>query len=293
MKYFENYKEIKEFEKGNIRKVFRNFAIDGLSFIDKISGVDVYLNKPRVQFLYIHHIFKDEEIKLRRLLEVLSKHHTFISYSEGVERIKNCNIDKPYIVFSTDDGFKNNINAGKIFSDFGVSACFFINPQILDCANYETIVEHCKTHLHFPPVEFLNWNEINYLQKLGHEIGSHTMNHKNIAQTNDIEIVNDMKECFDIIKKNCGEVKHFAFPYGRFSDFNEIGRKACFESGYISCASAERGCHVNHYKSMPYDEICILRDHVILDWKLTHILYFLVASSKKCSPQNNVFPKLN
>ena len=57
--------------------------------------------RARVQFLYIHHIFKDEENSFD---ELFLNYHTFISHSEAVNRVINGHIDKPYISISSDDG---------------------------------------------------------------------------------------------------------------------------------------------------------------------------------------------
>ena len=110
MNFFENYKEIKKLKPIGLRRNVRSFVLDGLTILDKVQGSDVVLNKPRVQFLYIHHVFKDEEQKLDALLKRLSQNHTFISYSDAVQKVLEGKIDKPYISISSDDGFKNNIN---------------------------------------------------------------------------------------------------------------------------------------------------------------------------------------
>lgn len=290
MKYYDNYSEIKTLQPFSIRGHMRTIALNGLSIIDRIKGVQNDLSKNRIQFLYIHHVFKDEEEKLDRLLEQLARNHTFISYSEAVNKILNRTIDKPYISFSSDDGLKNNLRAAEIFNGYGAKACFFVSPGIIDNSDYETIKNFCRTRIKFPPVEFLIWSDIERLQKMGHEIGAHTMEHINIANTKAEKIIEDCKMSFDILKYRCGEVKHFAFPYGRFFHFSEIGRKAVFASGFVSCASAERGCHVNPVKNILTEELCILRDHVILDWDINHIMYFIAKNSRKASPVNNYFP---
>jgi len=290
MKYYDNYSEIKSLQPFSIRGHVRTIALNGLSFIDKIRGIQNDLSKDRIQFLYIHHVFKDEEKKLDHLLKQLALNHSFISYSDAVNKILNKAIDKPYITVSSDDGFKNNLRAAEILDENGVKACFFVSPGIINNSDYETIKTFCRMRIKFPPVEFLNWNDIERLQKMGHEIGSHTMDHINIAEAKIEKIIEDCNMSIEVLKSKCGDVKHFAFPYGRFFHFSEIGRKAVFASGFVSCASAERGCHVNPDKSILNEELCILRDHVILDWSIDHVLYFLAKNSRKANPQNNYFP---
>ncbi|MES2516138.1 MAG: polysaccharide deacetylase family protein [Bacteroidota bacterium] len=293
MKYFENYKEIKKLKPEGMRGVLRSYALDCLSVWDKLSGLQYQLNKPRVQFIYIHHVFKDEEIKLEKLLKKLSLNHTFISYSDAVRKILEGKIDKPYICISSDDGFKNNVKAAEILNRYGAKACFFINPFVVDQKSYTEIKKHCRDRLSFPPVEFMDWKDIETIQKMGHEIGSHTMEHINVAET-EIDIFrDDCKKTYELIKMRCGEAKHFAFPYGRFFHFNETARQIVFNSGFVSCATAERGCHINHGRLLLNEELFIRRDHVVLDWNIDHIFHFLAANSKKANTLNNLSPYTN
>jgi peptidoglycan/xylan/chitin deacetylase (PgdA/CDA1 family) len=289
MTFVENYKELKK--KVSIRDTARSLILDGLALKNKlVSDDDGYLKKHRVQFLYIHHVFKDEEKPLRLLLDKLLQTHKPISYSNAVSKILQDDIDEPYIVFSSDDGLKNNIRAAHILKEFGISGCFFINPQIIDEVNNTKIQKFSQERLHFPPVEFMTWKDVQDLLHNGHEIGSHTMQHINIAETPAKNVFEDLAKSYEVIKKYCGSVAHFAYPYGRYFHFNETARKMVFDIGFTSCASAERGCHINPGKQLDERELFIRRDHILLHWKLSHILYFLIANSKKAAPANNFSP---
>lgn len=290
MQYFNNYNEIKKLKPTGFKGHLRKLALDALSVSDKITGADKYLKKPRIQFIYIHHVFRDEEMLLEQLLKKLSSHFTFISYSEAVEKILQGNIDKPYACISSDDGFKNNLKAAEILNRYGVKGCFFINPYIIGERSFDKIKEFCSKRLRFPPVEFMNWDDVEKLQREGHEIGSHTMEHINVAATDTDIFRDDTNLTYNILEKQCGTIKHFAFPYGRYFHFNEAARKIVFDAGFISCASAERGCHVNHDAPLAKDKLLIRRDHVILSWPTDHIFYFLAKNAKNASAQNNLFP---
>lgn len=285
--FIENYREVSSF--GNYRSVLRNWTLNCLSGWYDLKDTASIMMKPRVQFLLFHHVFKDEEASFRKLLTLLQKHFQFISYSDAIQKILNSEIDKPYLVLSSDDGFKSNLAAATILQEFGVSACFFVNPSIIGETDKKKISEYCDKILHFSPVEFLTWNDVDTMLKMGHEIGSHSMDHLRIAKSTVEHVKGDLGKSFSILKHRCGDVKHFAFPYGTFADFNELGRSVCFEAGFYSCASAERGSHVNNSTKITNTELCIRRDHIVFDWKLEHIMYFLKRSSINAKSPNNLF----
>jgi peptidoglycan/xylan/chitin deacetylase (PgdA/CDA1 family) len=285
-RFIHNYSEVARQKKTTLKSVLRNVALTGLSAVSSSS----YLKVPRVQFLYIHHLFRDEEKQLNKLLKLLAEDHQFISYSEAVERVLSGNIDKPYITFSSDDGFKNNLKAAEILDRYNAKACFFVNPGIVGATDYDVINKFCTETLRFPPVEFLTWHEIHKLQVAGHEIGSHTMMHINIAETPVQAITEDMHQTFKILTERCGSVAHFAFPFGRFFHFSAEGRKATFEAGFTTCATAERGCHIASPGPIAREDLCIRRDHTVLGWDINHIMYFLINNAKNANISNNLFP---
>ncbi len=282
--------ELERYHRQGARARVRSLALDGLAFGNRVRGVEEALARPRVQFLYIHHVLRDEEAQLERLMGHLAAHFTFIPYSEGVQRILENKIDKPYLCFSSDDGFKNNLRAGAVLKRYGATACFFVNPGMVGETSFGRIKAFCAERLHFPPVAFLDWDDIHALQRDGHEIGGHTMLHSDVGRMAAGAFAEDCREVRETLAARCGEAGHFAFPYGRFVNFNEQARRTVFASGHVSCASAERGCHVPHGAALAAEDLCIRRDHILLGWKLAHIMYFMVNNSRTASPAGNLFP---
>ena len=106
-----NYATVRRFQNYTTKNKFRDAVINLAAPVSSFLGIDkALIKKNRVQFLFLHHLFNDEVASFRKLLKALSKEHTFISYSEAVNRIKTGNIDKPYICFSSDDGYKSNVS---------------------------------------------------------------------------------------------------------------------------------------------------------------------------------------
>jgi len=292
MKFATQFQDVLNRKPLTFREKLRAIALDVLYVFEKLKQNENLLNKPRVQLLYFHHIFEDEEQNFRILLKKLAKNHTFISHSEAVNRIVTNTIDKPYIAFSSDDGFKNNLKAAEILNEFGASCCFYINPDLIEETNFEVIKKHCNEKLDFPATEMLTWDEVNQLQKMGHEIGSHTLNHKKVTDMNSDEMLYDFSKSHAILTEKSGEIKHFAYPYGRFFHFNGEAFNAVFKSGYQTCSSAERGCHINANEVQNANAILFRRDQIIAHWKWQHIFYFLINNAKKAAVNANKNPYL-
>ena len=97
----------------------------------KLIGFESALTRPRVHFVYLHHVFEDEVEPFRDLVRTLTSKMRAIDYSEGVERILSNRIDRPYVKGSFDDGFKNCLAAEKILEEFNALACFFVGSGIV------------------------------------------------------------------------------------------------------------------------------------------------------------------
>ena len=288
--YCDTFEETKKINPPGVRHKFRNVALNCLSELDKLRSRHRYLDKPRVQFLYMHHVFKDEEANFTKLLDFLAQKYQFVSYTDAVGLILNARISKPVISISFDDGFKNNIRAAEILHDHAINACFFVDPVACEFKTYAEKKDYCEQRLHFPPVDLLNWKDIEILQKLGQEVGGHGFGHHDMALQVEDVLSEDLHKAFMIFQRKCGGVKHFAFPFGRFSHFSEAARKSVFAAGFTSCASAERGCHINPNVPLENGELCILRDHLFLDGNLNHLLHFMINNSKNANAANNFYP---
>ncbi|MFZ1693845.1 MAG: polysaccharide deacetylase family protein [Flavobacteriales bacterium] len=289
MPFVERYAEIKAQESRNLRAVARHSALDALALAQRLRGKTAEaLALPRVQFLYIHHTFTDELHALEAMVRDLARTHTFISYSEAVERVRQGRMDKPYLCVSSDDGFRNNLDGARVLRDLGISACFFINPALIGLSDEAEVARICTERFHLPPVRFLNRSELDELAAMGHEIGSHTWEHLNMARISPQELAEDVQRSRRTLIEWMGKADHFAYPYGRFTDFTAAGYQAVLAAGHTSCATAERGCH-SGTAPIAAHELLIRRDHIILDWPLAHIRYFLAANALRGNATGNPF----
>jgi len=269
------------------RTVARQLALHGLSGFYRLAGRMNYLTRNRVQFIYLHHLFPEEEAGFRRLLSELSRRHTLISFSEAVDRVKSGNIDKPYVCFSFDDGFKQCLRAGEILNEFGIAGCFFICPSYVGETDWRKLQEICETRFAMPAMELLSWDDVERMLELGQEIGSHTMNHNVLSRISGQQVEDEVIGSREFFFQRLGGVRHFAWPEGRYMHFSPVAARIVSESGYDSCSSAERGCHVT---KPDMHNFCLRRDYISAQWPLSHAMYFLAKNSMTALPGDNGWP---
>jgi peptidoglycan/xylan/chitin deacetylase (PgdA/CDA1 family) len=247
----------------------------------------------RVQFFCVHHVFEDERASFARLIERLSRTHRFISYDEAVRRILEGRVDGPYLVLSFDDGFRSCVEAGRIMRDEGVRGMFFVCGSTIGGSGEippERIAAHCRERLNLPPVEHMAWDDLETLRNWGHEIGGHTMTHPNLAEIPMERVRDEVGRVRAVLIERLGECRHFAWTYGRFREFSAQAARAVFDAGYDSCASGERGVHVNTQAVEDPRLVCLRRDHLIAAWPYEHVRYFMARNRERIVTPDTMWP---
>ena len=269
------------------RDLVRHVVLDGIVMKYQLTGeFEAIKEKPVVQFMLLHDVYRNEEKKFAELLEWLSQRFKFVSYSEAVDAMNSGKITEPMINISFDDGMANNYVAAKIMREFEAKGCFFVCPNIVNESSSQKIAEFCSRQLHRDPCEFLGWDKLAEMKSWGHEIGSHTLNHTNLKSVSSAQAEDEINRSRDLIVEALGGVQHFAWPYGRYFHLTDEIAKMVFEAGYSSCASGERGSHVAHQDSSNR-RICVHRESMKLHWPLRHIKYFVAKSANlKLGPES-------
>lgn len=280
-------RSVRQLPTPRLRGAARRVALDALSATSRARGRRRAFERPRVQHLYFHHVFGDEEDGFRSLVRDLARDHDFVNYSEGVQRTWSGDFDAPYLAISFDDGLRSSSTAGRILAELGISACFFVVVSMVGETNFRRIAAFCRQSLAMPPVELLDWDDVAQLVEWGHEIGSHTMTHARLADLSPTAVIDELQMSREVLSARIGPVRHFAWPLGRFDAVPPDIVGQALDSGYESCASAVRGAHTS---AAPRNELCVRRDHVMARWPARHLRYFLARNSHTSSPETNRFP---
>jgi peptidoglycan/xylan/chitin deacetylase (PgdA/CDA1 family) len=231
-----------------------------------------------VQLVFLHHVWAREREAFERLLRRLALDHQFITYSEAVSRVASGSIDSPYIAFSIDDGLRSGMAAAQILEDFGARACFFVCPEIIGETDPALVEWFCRQRLGLPfSTDLLSWSELETLAGRGHEIGSHTMSHPCLSRLGPLQLEYEISQSYELLRQRLGAVKHFAWPFGGRSQFSAAAARVISNSGFVSCASGQRGCHTTGGQMPVY----LRRDHIVASWPIGHSLYFLARNARK------------
>lgn len=256
-----------------LRAKARHIALDALSLKAKLSSGRTALGTPRVHNLYLHEVPPSEEQRFRELLTWLRlTGHTFIPYSEGIERCATGDVDRSYITFSFDDGFASNLSASTILQEFDTVGCFFVVTDFIGATDLTRARAVLGKGITEPA---MSWSDLERMRAHGHEIGNHTRRHRNLARLTADEAADEILSARDVLVDRFGSVEHFAWPLGRWMHISEVAKDIA-QAAHVSVTSAERGAHGNSETA----DWCPRRDHIMTNWPLRHMQYFIIRSAQ-------------
>ena len=280
----------------SLRDTMRHGALTGLGLTDSIFGREQKISQRRiVQVANFHHMYDYEHESFRKFLTWFRSRYQVVSYSEAVSRIKSNEIDAAYGAITFDDGLKSNVDAGRILSEFDISAAFFVCPEIVGETKPEPLRKFCqKALMSFESDEFVSWDDLQNLKKQNHEVGNHTYSHPQLANLSLDQAVEEVTIAQDVLTQKLGDIKHFAWPFGRFDRLGSEVASALLNIGFESIGSGERGAHgkieSGSDQDIFSDRLCVRRDNLEARWPLTHIKHFMTRNSGRPVFQNQWWP---
>lgn len=142
------------------------------------------------------------------ILSMLKLGYKFIPFEDILDNTK---IGR-YLHITVDDGYKTCItDLLPILDEYDIKATFFIAPFLLGLpANHQLLVNNnC-----YPNEETMTTEDIQLLNKLGHNIGFHTGEHLNLSITDNDIVKQDFIKGLEFLSSLGISTDSFAYPFG-------------------------------------------------------------------------------
>jgi Predicted xylanase/chitin deacetylase len=214
--------------------------------------------------------------KYCEFLGFLRRNCDFIRIEDAVNIIKNKEISKDCLLsFTFDDGFEecHSIIAPAL-EEFKTNAAFFINANFI---NGDTEYKENFTNriLETPGKTPMNWKQIKDLQKRGHIIGSHTLDHVNMNSKNyeliNLQLSENKRQIEYYTNHPC---EFFAYPFGELKHINNDTLKLAEKYHKVIFSAT------NYKKYFSFNGRVLNRRHIESWWPQSYINYFLSAKRK-------------
>ena len=173
------------------------------------------------------------------MMRELKRHYEIVSLQSLIEVIKEGRALKGRVVVVTfDDGYKDNIDcAAPILKKHNIPATFFVTTGYIN------------TEMSFPwdrdsatKNPLMTWDEVRELDKMGFEIGAHTVTHADLGVVSTEEARKEVRLAKQHIEAELGKrVISFAFPFGRRGSCSPEVSRIVKEQGYACCCSGYGG----------------------------------------------------
>lgn len=208
-------------------------------------------------------------------LKYLNKHCELITIQEATQLISKRQFSQKecMVAFTFDDGFEECYTTiAPLLEKYNCRGAFFINANYISSGlSYQNqFNERTKTYTKKPML----WEQVIDLHKRGHVIGSHTLDHVNMAELleNELELQLDTNKKILEEKLNY-KCDYFAWTYGQLQHFPEVALNQTLKyHKYIFSGT-------NYKNYFSFNGKAINRRHIEAFWPKSHIKYFL--STKK------------
>jgi peptidoglycan/xylan/chitin deacetylase (PgdA/CDA1 family) len=127
-----------------------------------------------------------------------------------------------YVSLTFDDGYKSHVNASKILDSYGYRGTFYVISGLTSFENHE----------------LMNRSDLIDIAFRGHEIGGHTLTHKNADNITREEFIHDVEDGKAALENIGISPISFAYPFGHGTEWSDAVKNAGYrnakDGGYVA-----------------------------------------------------------
>ncbi len=192
------------------------------SSLGAIEGLAGGLNYPKDELivLCIHSTPRSRLKEFASIVKKLKQKFRAIEPNQLKDYFDGKLKDGPYVLYTFDDGLRNNFSAADILHKEGIHAIFFVVPDFIASNEPEdyyrkNIRPVVDSKIDNQPEDFVSmgYDELKILIKVGHSVGCHTMSHCLTAEMKSAALAIEIVDSKQILETNLGvSVDTFCSP---------------------------------------------------------------------------------
>jgi len=202
--------------------------------------------------------------RFARMCRMLRRHFDVVPLADIFELRKS---GRPFprrtVAITFDDCYRDNLFAARVLAEHHLPACFFI-PTAYVGTDHVFDWDRGLTRL-----ANLSWDEVREMAGLGHEIGSHTATHPDMAQVTLEQARHELVESKDMLEAKLDRpVRWFAYPFGGKNNFRPERVPLVFEAGYEGLVSGFGGFLYPEARDPIVPRVTVPEFHSVLNLEL-------------------------
>jgi len=236
--------------RGDISTILRNLYLL-LVYFSGIYSIFRFYHRLRGRSrgaIYLYHRVNDFSkdvltVDIRTLtaqMLAISRRYPVLPTTQVVDCIRNKKPLQPTTVaIHFDDCYRDVVvNGAPILKALGIPACAFISSGFVDT---DRSFEHDAAKCPFT-YQMLRSSDIQTWNRLGFEVGAHTVDHVNLGRCTVEAADSEVVDCGRALREIIGKpIDLFAFPFGRVNDIRSETRQAISIAGYVALFSSHGG----------------------------------------------------